>query len=383
VSGLAVAAAGLGPTAQAAPPSVDRHQLAGVGRAPTGRVGSLRVRPRATGSAARVGAFATRPANGAFVQRSDGRIFRIAGGAPLYVSTWTAFGGKKPVAKISDATYNALSFWPADGTFVKTAQDGRIYRFVGGAPAYVSTWAAFGGKPQPALIIDKADIDHAGVEADPWFGVNRTAIDYPFTVTSDGYLTATSLDGRLFVKGGQTGRIYKMIGGAPQYVSTWSIYGGAKPALTLDQNAIDKAGTAYPYGFLRNAPIDQWLIKSGQLGHTYVVAGGAPLYIATPAVLDTISDGLGPAKIDEQAIQHGGEASPWNHLRYVPADETFLAALTAGQQATPVYQVTNGIPARVYDWDDVGGLKPFTYVDELAISNRGTAAPWNHLLSAD
>jgi hypothetical protein len=387
LTGVALGVAGLGSTAQAAPPGTagGPGSAVAVPAAAAGVPGSVRVRPKlavSAGLAAAGAGFAVRPANGSFVARSDGRVFRVVGGSPLYVSNWAAWGGKKqPVTRITDAVYNSLAFWPADGTFVKTGQDGRTYRFVGGAPVYVSTWAAFGGKPQATITIDKADIDHAGVEADPWFGVNRTAIDYPFTVTSDGYLTATSLDGAVYVRGGQTGRIYKMVGGAPQYITTWTPFGGAKPTVTVDQNTIDRAGTAFPNHFLRNAPIDQWLVQSGQTGRVYVIAGGAPLYISTPSVLDTISDGLRAAKLDEADIVQGGKNAPWNHLRYRPADGTFLAALVPGQEDTPVYEVTNGIPVRVNKWSDVGGVQPFTYVDNQAIANAGGNPPWDHLLS--
>jgi hypothetical protein len=384
VTGLALAAAGLGDPAQAAPPGAPGARLGTVRPGPA-TPGTVRVRPRlavTAGLTAAVAGFAAKPANGTFVRRSDGRIFRVVGGAPLYVSSWTAFGGKaQPATRITDAVYNTLAFWPADGTFVRTGQDGRIFRFVGGTPVYVSTWAAFGGKAQPSLVIDKADLDHAGVEADPWFGVNRTAIDYPYTVTGDGYLTATSLDGKVYIRGGQTGRTYKLVGGAPQYVTSWTLFGGAKPTITVDQNTIDRAGAAYPYHFLGRAPIDQWLVQSAQNGRVYVIAGGAPLYVATPNVLETISDGLKPAKIDENDVVQGGKLAPWNHLRYVPRDDTYLAALIPGQEDTPVYQVTDGIPDRVLKWSDVGGVQPFTYIDNQAIANISGTPPWNHLLS--
>jgi hypothetical protein len=32
-----------------------------------------------------------------------------------------------------------------DGTFVQVNETGQVYRIAGGAPLYVSTWSAFGG----------------------------------------------------------------------------------------------------------------------------------------------------------------------------------------------------------------------------------------------
>src|SRR5664280_2013964 len=50
---------------------------------------------------------------------------------------------------------------PADGTFVSTSPRGEVYRIAGGAPLYVSNWAVFGGA-QPTTTVDAGDIDNAG-----------------------------------------------------------------------------------------------------------------------------------------------------------------------------------------------------------------------------
>ena len=78
----------------------------------------------------------------------QGAIFRIAGGAPVYVSNWAAIGGPQPSRALDSTDWAELNQYPADGTFVITAA-GTVFRFAGGAPIYVSNWAAVGG-PQPA-----------------------------------------------------------------------------------------------------------------------------------------------------------------------------------------------------------------------------------------
>jgi hypothetical protein len=352
------------PVLQVRPVRADRSAL----RTRSSDVGSFEVPALQAGALA---AAALR--EGAFVKRSDGRIFRIVGGAPLYVSTWSAFGGAQRSSAVTDAQFDALALWPADGTFVRTGQDGRIYRFVGGAPFYVSAWSAFGGRAQPALTVDRTVFDRAGTDADPWFGVNTAPVDYRYTVTGNE-LEATSLNGALFVRGGQTGRVYKLVGGSPQYVSSWSAFGGAKPAVTVDQAAIDRAGQAAPYRFVGRHPKDQWLLRT-QAGQVFVVAGGAPLYVATPAILDQISDGLAPAQVDGADVQHGGGPVPWDHLRWSPRDGTFLAGLPSGQ----VWQVEAGVATRLNSWDDVGGRQPFTWIDDLAVERAGESGPWAHL----
>ncbi len=98
-------------------------------------------------------------ADGTFVQvPGQPSTYRIAGGAPLYVSSWTPFGGPQPVTTISAQQFAALRAYPISGTFLTTTS-GNVYRVAGGAPIGVSDWTLFGG-PQPSVTIDQWDIDH-------------------------------------------------------------------------------------------------------------------------------------------------------------------------------------------------------------------------------
>ncbi len=97
--------------------------------------------------------------DGTFVQVAGTiGVYRIVGGAPTYVSSWAAFGGPQPVQTISQAQFNALAQYPADGTFVQTAA-GTIYRMAGGAPILVSSWSVFGA-PQTTELIDPWDLEN-------------------------------------------------------------------------------------------------------------------------------------------------------------------------------------------------------------------------------
>lgn len=87
-------------------------------------------------------------------------VYRIAGGAPLLVSSWDGFGGPQPVSTISQSQFNSLSPVPADKTFLVTST-GRVFRVAGGAAFAVSDWALFGGV-QPFVTIDQWDIDNVG-----------------------------------------------------------------------------------------------------------------------------------------------------------------------------------------------------------------------------
>ena len=58
--------------------------------------------------------------NGSFVRATDnGEVYSIVGGAPVYVSGWSAWGGvAQPVQDRTRAQIDAMPRFPADGTFV-------------------------------------------------------------------------------------------------------------------------------------------------------------------------------------------------------------------------------------------------------------------------
>jgi hypothetical protein len=97
--------------------------------------------------------------DGTFVQVAGTTpIYRVAGGAPLPISTWDPFGGPQPVAVLTQQQFDSLPHVPADGTFLTTTT-GAIYRVAGGSPILVSSWSLFGGV-RPSVTIDQSDIDN-------------------------------------------------------------------------------------------------------------------------------------------------------------------------------------------------------------------------------
>jgi hypothetical protein len=99
--------------------------------------------------------------DGTFVQVSGSfAVYRIAGGAPLFVSNWSTVGGSQPVTELTQAQFDALCAVPTNGTFLGTST-GSYYRVAGGAALPVTDWTPFGG-PQPSVTIDPWDIDNAG-----------------------------------------------------------------------------------------------------------------------------------------------------------------------------------------------------------------------------
>ena len=67
-------------------------------------------------------------AEGSFVGTPDGKVYRIVGGAPLYVSDWAPLGGAQPVTPVSDLS--GFAAVPADGATAVSAEDGRFWKFV-------------------------------------------------------------------------------------------------------------------------------------------------------------------------------------------------------------------------------------------------------------
>jgi Rv2525c-like, glycoside hydrolase-like domain len=104
--------------------------------------------------------------DGTFVEVSGQQtVYRIAGGAPLAVNDWTAFGGPQPFQVISKRQFDRLNRVPANGTFLKAVWGSPYpvtsnYRVAGGAAMPITSTAAFPASSS-AITIDQWDILHA------------------------------------------------------------------------------------------------------------------------------------------------------------------------------------------------------------------------------
>lgn len=234
------------------------------------------------------------PAPGSFVQvRETNQVYRLVGGAPVFVSTWAGFGGRQATHLLSSASLASLPQRPANGTFIKGAQRGEVYRVVGGAPLFVSTWKAF-GRAQPLTVVDQVAIDNAGAGG-PW-----------------NHLRAKPAEGTL-IKGGQRGEVYRVAGGSPVYVSSWSNIGGRAPAYLVDQVAIDKAGTGTRWNHLVHQPRDGAYIKGRTTGRVYLMKGGAAHYVSS---WSQVGGRKSSTIVDQKAIDMAGTRTPlkWSHI---------------------------------------------------------------------
>lgn len=137
-------------------------------------------------------------ANGSFVSY-HGAVYRIAGGAPLYVSgsdaSYPDLAGWSGATPITDAQWASLRQFPADGTYISDVATGAVYITAGGAPMYISGDDA----PQLPNWTTALKVPH-------WDLVNWQHLrQFP----ADGY----------FLTDAQTGMVYETAGGAPLYVS--------------------------------------------------------------------------------------------------------------------------------------------------------------------
>jgi lysozyme len=139
------------------------------------------------------------PMEGTFLfDRTDGHAYRVVGGAPVIVTNWAAFGGPQHSVTIDDWDivhagscngYCHLSMTPRDGTIVRAVESNEVYVVAGSAPIYVSTWSAFGG-PQPFLDLNEAAIRNAGL---------GTFWNHLVFVPVDGTMISDSSTGELYL----------------------------------------------------------------------------------------------------------------------------------------------------------------------------------------
>lgn len=221
----------------------------------------------------------------------QGHVYRIAGGAPVYVSTFDAVGGPQATISLTDAEFAALATVPRDGTVLAGSQRGEVYRVTGGAPVYLSTWDAIGG-PQSFVSVDQAALDNAGAGG-VW-----------------DHLRARPADGTTVIAW-QNGEVYRFAGGAPIYVSTFDAIGWPSSMPSVDLSAIDMAGNGGAWMHLAMRPVDGTLILGAQTGRVYVIRGGHPEYVSDWAQVG----GPQPATtVDQVAIDNAGGPDRWRHL---------------------------------------------------------------------
>jgi surface antigen len=228
------------------------------------------------------------PPSGTYLRvRETNEVYRLVGKAPVFVQTWTGLGGYQPTHLVAGSTLTSLPQRPAEGTFIRGAQRGEVYRIAGGAPVLVTSWTVFGG-PRPAMNVDINAIDRAGTGG-RW-----------------NHLNAVPANGTI-IKTVQRGEPYRISGGAPVAISSWSNIGGYRKPVYVDQLAVDKAGTATKFNHLRFRPKDGTILRALPGTASYKVTAGVPIRTTTTT---------GAVGVDQVAIAKAGDTSAirWTHL---------------------------------------------------------------------
>jgi phospholipase C len=224
-------------------------------------------------------------------------------------------------------------------TLIRVPETGEVYVIAGGAPIYVTNWNDLGG-PKPPLDLDIA--------------MFRQLPHYPA--------------GGTYITGLPRSETYVVAGGAPIYVTSWANVGGSKPNVNVDIGAIDAAGTAgsTALSHLNYRPADGTYITGLPRSETYVVAGGAPIYVTSWA---NVGGSKPNVNVDIGAIDAAGTAgsTALSHLNYRPADGTYIC----GFLSQKVYRVAGGAALYIDDWAPLGGPQPFVEVDQAAIDGAG------------
>ena len=249
-------------------------------------------------------------ANGDFVTY-EGAVFRIAGGAPLYVSNWNDVGGPQKTIALTAAQFDALPQYPANGTAVAVGNPGtghgEGYVFAGGAPLAVVNWANV-GSPKWTVVDGNALDTYASSPSDPWKAYSHVR-QYP----ANGTAVAAAGWGYVFA------------GGAPLAVQSWANV-GSPPFTKVDNAAL------YTY---TSSPGDPWNAFSHVLavpaagtflttdaGADYRVAGGYPFTLSSCAAIGGCAS---PVLVDPWAIAN--PATSQAHVNATPANGTLVEGL--------------------------------------------------------
>ena len=277
-----------------------------------------------------------------------GHVYRVVGGAPIYVNSWSNVGGTHSYTNVSAAVFNTLRQYPKDGTFVRD-KTGKVYRFAGDAPIYVTdsnNLEVFG----PSIYMVDSVALNTNTNVTPWNHVRK----YP----ADGTYVQT-----------KAGQVFRFVGGAPTYVSSWSNVGS--PALTptiVDKNVINSPST-HAFGHMLQYPKDGTIVQNKN-GLVYRFAGGSPLYVSNWNNLENSAQNTYPTTVDNTSLHTSATGAPWNHVRKYPADGTFVQT-KSGQ----IFRFAGGAPIFVSSWESVNSsaLTP-TVVDKNAINHPGDYA---------
>lgn len=261
---------------------------------------------------------------GEFIRTPDDSIYRVAGGAPLHITTCAPFGSDCTDA-MNVSSLSGLSQYPANGTFINTPDDeGHVFVIAGGAPLYV---ASCSGEPpgcSSPIGVNDGTVALLAPQGSSFNG-EQDLREVPLNSTT---LRAADAPGT---------PTYKVAGGAPLYLA--SCQPGCGSPVEVNGYTIANLGAApSEVAHLNDKPTDNTTIKASDSPNqpVYKFAGGAPLYLAS------CLPGCGaPVEVNGYTIDNLGAApGEAQHMNAVPANSTTLRATDETNE--PVYKVAGG-----------------------------------------
>lgn len=220
-------------------------------------------------------------------------MFIIEGGSPLLVFDCAQLAGCKGAILVSQRALHRLErVYPAprDGTFLRSAQTGSVFRIAGGAPLPVSDCAPLAGCKGTILVAQRE--------------IRRLERKYP-----------APFDGT-FLRAAGTSNVFEFLGGAPLRIVDFREIPGWRNYVLVNQSAITRALR------IRSFPRDGTYLFTVDTSHAYVVSGHA-LSQFNYCVAYRCS--IKP-NIDQQTIDKLAQTGAKTKQGTVPGDLLMLAA---------------------------------------------------------
>ena len=336
--------------------------------------------------------------------RGYNQVYRIAGGAPIKVTSWAPFGGSQHVTVIDQPQFDAFGRYPKNGAYVQDITTKNVYRMAGGAPLLVSAddqakLPLWGTAPVVAVehrafvVHDRLrpiPLDHTQIcrvdDNSCYVVAGGAPLRVPSTdaTTTPGWTPSRSIlvsgaefstwvslrktpsDGT-FVCDAATGACYRVAGGAPLRMGASD---PAVPGFSATSVVRIPHYEFVTYTHLARTPADGTVLCPTGDALCYVVAGHAPIAVArahTAAVSTTA-----PVVVARTELAHPV------HLSAKPVDGTLLRAVQNGA----TYSVHAGVAVQqdAISRTTTTSGSPVA-VDLAAIDNAGMKGAWSHLAS--
>jgi hypothetical protein len=216
------------------------------------------------------------PADGTTLTTENGYVYKVAGGAPIYLNSCDVNCGSPVDVNQGSIDSNApnpsngvdhLNVVPADGTTL-TTENGYVYKVAGGAPIYLNSCDVNCGSP---VDVNQYSIDFNG---GPPGGASHLNV-----VPADGTTLTT-----------ENGYVYKVVGGAALLLSDCDP--GCGTPVDVNQGSIDSNAPNPSNGVdhLLTTPSDRTLVEGLPSGNYWEFVGGTVQSVAASSSAVQVDD---------------------------------------------------------------------------------------------